>query len=301
MALSRRSRRDTNTWPGFVDALATILMVIIFLLMIFVIAQFFLNEAISGRDKALESLEGQVSELADLLGLERRTTKDLRTDIEQMSMELQASVSAQDDMRSNIRVLTTRTEVAEDQVAALDALREKLEKRVTALLQQNEDMTDTLSIRDAFIEDQISELAAIALEVKTLDALKAEMEKEIMELAGKVEQSEGNLLAEKELSTSARAEVALLTQQTEALRQQLRELSLALDISEALNEEQDVQIQNLGQRLNAALATKVHELSQYRSEFFGRLREILGQNKDIQIVGDRFVLQSELLFEQGSA
>jgi len=216
-------------------------------------------------------------------------------------MELQASVSAQDDMRSNIRVLTTRTEVAEDQVAALDALREKLEKRVTALLQQNEDMTDTLSIRDAFIEDQISELAAIALEVKTLDALKAEMEKEIMELAGKVEQSEGNLLAEKELSTSARAEVALLTQQTEALRQQLRELSLALDISEALNEEQDVQIQNLGQRLNAALATKVHELSQYRSEFFGRLREILGQNKDIQIVGDRFVLQSELLFEQGSA
>jgi chemotaxis protein MotB len=300
-ARSRRSQRTTNTWPGFVDALATILMVIIFLLMIFVIAQFFLNEAISGRDKALESLEGQVSELADLLGLERRTTKDLRTNVEQLSRELQVSVSSQDDMRSNIRALTTRSEVAEDQVVALDALKEQLEARVNALILQNDDMTETLTIRDAFIEDQIQELAMIAQEIKALNALKAEMVKQISDLAGQVEQGEGNLLAEKELSASARAEVALLTQQTEALREQLRQISLALDISETLNEEQEVQIKNLGQRLNAALATKVHELSQYRSEFFGRLREILGKNKDIQIVGDRFVLQSELLFEQGSA
>lgn len=328
-SLSRRSRRDVNTWPGFVDALATILMVIIFLLMIFVIAQFFLNEAISGRDKALENLQGQVSELADMLGLERRTTEGLRTDVEQMSRELKASVSSQDDMRSNIRALVTRSEVAEDQAinltdllatakiesdtqreeiasladqaTALESLKEKLESRVATLLQQNDEMTETLIIRDDFIEDQMAELAAVVHDVKALNALKAQLEKEIAELSGKVEETEGSLLAEQDLSASARAEVALLTQQTEALRKQLLQISLALNISESMNAEQEVQIQNLGQRLNAALATKVYELSQYRSEFFGRLREVLGQTKDIKIVGDRFVLQSELLFEQGSA
>ncbi len=306
-ALSRRARRDVNIWPGFVDALATLLMVIIFLLMIFVIAQFFLNDAISGRDEALEALEGQVSELAEMLALERKTTTDLRANVEQLSTELQASVSTQDDMRSNIRALTTRAEASEDQVLSLTSLLESAKQEnadkvteIEELVSQNTEITETLSSRDEIIEEQIRELARVTRDVNALNALKVELEKEISSLAAQVEETEGRLLAEQELSESARAEIALLTQQTEALKQQLAEISRALEISETLNEEQQIQVHNLGERLNAALATKVHELNQYRSEFFGRLREILGDTQGIQIVGDRFVLQSELLFEQGS-
>lgn len=340
---ARRSDRNVNTWPGFVDALATLLMVIIFLLMIFVIAQFFLNDAISGRDEALNDLEGQVSELADMLALERKTTKDLRANVEQISQELMASVATQDDLRTSVRALTTRAESAEDKnralntqltdarekslqqleqisalandLDALTALRDQLKAEVTDLLQRAqaaeseaaslaetvEDQKSSLAISEETINRQLEELAQLAQDVRALQALKAELEQEITQLAGKVEDTEGKLLSERELSESARAEVALLTQQMDALRTQLAQISALLDESEAITAEQKAEIQSLGKRLNAALAGKVQELSRYRSEFFGRLREILGNTAGVQIVGDRFVLQSELLFDQGSA
>ena len=86
-----------------------------------------------------------------------------------------------------------------------------------------------------------------------------------------------------------------------ALRQQLQKIEAALEASERENSDKQAQIVNLGQRLNAALATKVAELQRYRSEFFGRLREVLGDRQDIRVVGDRFVFQSEVLFGSGSS
>ena len=93
LAQARRARSAMNIWPGFVDALATLLMVIIFLLMIFVVAQFYLNDALIGRDKALDKLNQQVSELAELLSLERRASRDLRNNVAQISAELQSSLA----------------------------------------------------------------------------------------------------------------------------------------------------------------------------------------------------------------
>ena len=312
---SRRSQRSVNTWPGFVDALATLLMVIIFLLMIFVIAQFFLNDAISGRDEALDNLKGQVGELADMLALERRTTADLRLNVEQLGQELQTSVAAQDDFRTSVRALTTRAESAEDKSSALTVLRDQLKAEVASLLQRAKaaetaeaSLSDTvseqktaLSISEDTINRHIEELARLTHDVRSLQALKAELETDVSLLAGRVEETEGRLLSEQELSESARAEVALLNQQMEALRGQLAQISALLEASEAETIEQKAEIQSLGKRLNSALASKVQELSRYRSEFFGRLREILGDTQGVQVVGDRFVLQSELLFEQGSA
>jgi len=326
---ARRSQRSINTWPGFVDALATLLMVIIFLLMIFVIAQFFLNDAISGRDEALSNLESQVSELADMLALERKTTTDLRSNVEQLSQELKASVATQDELRTSVRALSTRAESAEDKsrslrvqltdarekslaqleqitelvndIDALTALRDQLEEQVTGLIETVEGQKSELGISEETINRQLEELARLAQDVRSLSALKSELEQEITGLAGKVEETEGKLLSERELSESARAEVALLTQQMNALRDQLSQISSLLSESEAESAEQKAEIQSLGKRLNAALAGKVQELSRYRSEFFGRLREILGNTAGVQIVGDRFVLQSELLFDQGSA
>lgn len=321
-SLARRSQHSNNTWPGFVDALATLLMVIIFLLMIFVIAQFFLNDAISGRDKALRSLQGQIAELADVLALERRTNENLRTDISRLSAELQASVATRDDLATDIRGLTTRLASSEDkvkslsasltsereknvenlrqitgladQVEALTAMRDSLEAEVTSL-------SSNLADKEDVIAAQIGEIGKLAAQIERLNALRAELEADIGKLAGELEESEGALLSERELSESARAEVALLNQQTQALREQLAELAAALDASEQRNEEQLAEIQVLGSRLNAALASKVYELNRYRSEFFGRLREVLGDTRGIQIVGDRFVFQSEVLFDRGSA
>lgn len=286
-AISRRAERSTNIWPGFVDALATLLMVIIFLLMVFVLAQFFLSDALTGRDEALSRLNRQIAELAETLALERRANADLRTNLEQLSNELQASVAARDDLSAQIQALTLRAGSAEEETEKVKADLEDAFKTILADRQQ--------------IELQLGELAALARDIEALTALRAELEQQIKDMAGKLESSEGQLIEEKELSESARAQVALLNQQIKELRLQIGRLTQALDISEKTAEEQKVQIANLGKRLNAALASKVQQLSRYRSEFFGRLREVLGGQRGIRIVGDRFVFQSEVLFTTGSA
>src|SRR5690606_2349899 len=105
---------------------------------------------------------------------------------------------------------------------------------------------------------------------------------------------------EKQVSQRALAQVELLNQQISALRRQIAALEDALDVSEEKDRESQTKIADLGRRLNVALAQRVQELSRYRSDFFGRLREILGDRPDIRVVGDRFVFQSEVLFPSGS-
>ncbi|MBL4690727.1 MAG: peptidoglycan -binding protein [Rhodospirillales bacterium] len=278
--IARRRQRDTNIWPGFVDALATLLMVIIFLLMIFVLAQFFLGQALSGRDQALSKLQDQVSELAELLSLERRNTDDLRKNFAQLSEELQISVALRDDLKTTMDKLRRQAEETEQTLA-------------TALSVIDSDKSK--------ISQQLVEISDLTRDVAALRALRSELQAKITEMAGKLEQSGKNLLAEQEISKSGRAQIALLNQQMAALRQTLAKISQALDASEKRTAEQKIQITSLGKRLNAALAEKVHELSRYRSEFFGRLRNILGAKKGVRIVGDRFVFQSEVLYAKGSA
>ena len=328
-ALARRAERSTNIWPGFVDALATLLLVLMFLVMVFVLAQFFLNEALSGRDAALQKLEGQVSELAELLGLERAQGAELRLNIAQLSEELQASVTLRDDLNATIEALTLRAESAEQttkrlnkaleeafatieadntklasqssELAALSTRAESAEERAARLKKALEDAFATVEADKAKIQVQVRELAALTQSVAALRALKEELETKITEMSGKLEESEATMIAERDISESARARLALLNRQMAALREQLAQLSAVLEASEVLSKKQKVQIANLGKRLNAALATKVQELSRYRSEFFGRLREVLGRQPGVRIVGDRFVFQSEVLFASGSA
>lgn len=282
-----RGRRPDNTWPGFVDALATLLMVIIFLLMVFVLAQFFLAEALSGRDTALKRLQGQVDELAELLALERKASDELTTNIGQISAELQASLRERDDLSAAVHALNERAEGAENRAA-------ESKRALTEAMAAVES-------KDKAIDTQRQELARLANDIAALRALKEELERETASLAAKAEQSDSALIEERRISESARAQIALLNQQTAALREQIRQLTATLETAEEKAKEQEVQIVNLGQRLNAALATKVQELQRYRSEFFGRLREALGDLPGVRIVGDRFVFQSEVLFPSGSA
>lgn len=303
--LSRRADRNTHIWPGFVDALATLLMVIMFLLLVFVLAQFFTSDALSGRDQALTKLQAQVGELADLLSLERKENKDMRLNLSQLSEELQVSVALRDDLKTAVSNLRKRANATEDKLTAMAS---QTKGKLTAMASQTEAMKTDLSAAKDKIRTQLSELSGLNNDIAALRALKTELESKISKLSGKlndkdeeIAKSKTTLLEEQELSKSARAEVALLNQQMAVLRNQLSKIQQALEISEKLSAEQNVQISSLGKRLNAALASKVQELSRYRSEFFGRLREVMGKRKDVRIVGDRFVFQSEVLFSKGSS
>ncbi|MDP2620860.1 MAG: peptidoglycan -binding protein [Hyphomicrobiales bacterium] len=233
MAIARTRRREggANYWPGFVDAMATLLLVIIFLLSMFMLTQYFLSQEISGRDTILNRLNSQIAELTELLALERAGKKS----VEETLAALQDSLAGTEAERDRLQGLFDNR--AADAGQAGD--------RIAALTTQLDE--------------------------------------------------------EKRISVSALAKVELLNQQIAALRRQLAAIETALEASEVRDKESQVKIADLGRRLNVALAQKVQQLARYRSDFFGRLREILSQRADIQVVGDRFVFQSEVLFDSGSA
>jgi chemotaxis protein MotB len=264
----RRSSSSANAdiWPGFVDALATLLMVIIFLLTVFVLAQFFLSDLLAGRDQALKRLETQVAELADMLALERQAGAEMRESVAALSAQLQASTTARDELTTRVSELA----------ASLESARAEAETATGELAATRSELTATRE-----------QLAAARGQLAARDE--------------NLSKSKAALAEEQRVSNARRAEVERLSQALASLRNQLARLNAALEASEKKSEEQKAQIVNLGKRLNAALASKVEELARYRSEFFGRLREVLGNRRDIRIVGDRFVFQSEVLFGSGDA
>ncbi len=286
-SLARRAQRSTNIWPGFVDALATLLLVLIFLLMVFVLAQAFLKEKIMGKDTELQRAQGQIGELADLLALERKASRDMRLNMTQLTEGLQASIIKRDDLNAAARTLTSRTEAAEEKIGQLDTTLAAAFKTIEADKEN--------------IQLQAAKVKALSEDVAALMALREEMENKVTNLSANLKDSKATVFKERRVSESARAQVALLNKQITALREQLASLSAVLNEAKKKDKEQAVQITSLGKRLNSALAGKVQELSRYRSEFFGRLRELLGSHPGVSIVGDRFVFQSEVLFETGSA
>jgi len=232
MALSR-ARRDSgmNYWPGFVDALSTLVLSVIFLLTVFMVAQFFLSQDLAGKDTALQRLNAQISRLSQLLSLEQTGKASLEDQVSQLRASLNAAEGERD------------------------------------------------RLRDA------SGAAAPAPSTGQ----------------GEVDNLNSQIDVQKEATARALAQIQNLNEQIRALRNQIAALQEALGTSEQKGKDAQVQIADLGQRLNVALAQRVQELSRYRSDFFGKLREILGNRPDIRVVGDRFVFQSELFFDSGNA
>ncbi len=297
MASIGRRRRHLDIWPGFVDALSTLLLVIIFVLMVFMLAQFYLGHALTGRDQALERLGRQINELTELLSLERKANTELRLNVAQLSTELQAAVAEKER-------LSGKVQQGEDLAAALAAMTAQAEgaaSRSADMAKELEEAFRTISADREKIELQLRELALLRQDIAALKALRQELEAKVAELGAGIGEKEGQLVEERRLSEEARAHAALLNQQLELVRQELQRLAAALEASEKLTAEQKIEIADLGQRLNQALASKVEELQRYRSEFFGRLRQLLGNQPGIRVAGDRFVFQSELLFPSGSS
>lgn len=296
-AIARRSRRNTDIWPGFVDALATLLIIIIFVLMVFVLGQFFLGQALSGRDAALERLNAQVSEIGEMLALERQANAELSLNVSQLSDQLQAANVQLDDMAA----LRIENRDLVGQIAVLNSNAEASADELTRIKAALDAAAEAAAIDQEQISAQRLELAGLQQSIRALQALRTEMENEIARLGDQVVEREGEIAEERRLSVEAQAQAALMSQQLETLRQELARLAETLDASDALSEDQRAQIADLGRRMNRALAGKVQELQRYRSEFFGRLRDILGTRPGIRVVGDRFVFQSEVLFASGSA
>lgn len=230
MARRRRSS-EFNVWPGFVDGLTTLLLTLMFVLSIFVVAQFYLGARLNtvktelaSKDNELARLTAQLDDLAKQLGLAKKEKDDLAAQV----------LALQDTIKNK------ETEIA--------------------------GLSSQLAVAGAAV-------AASAEELKT----------------------------EKALTDKQKSEIATLNAQLAALRKQLASLQEALEAAEAKDKDQKAQIQNLSQRLNAALARKVQELQEVRSRFFEALRKAIGDRKDVKVVGDRFVLESDILFPSCSA
>jgi len=256
--LAARRRRSIDFWPGFVDALSSLLMVLIFLLLIFTIGQFVLSDALSGRDAALARLNAELAQLANVLSLE----KSAKAQALQRADELSASLATTSSERNALQIKLGETETA---------------------LQANQD-----------------EVARLSADLNALAELKRQLESEIAARLAELETTRDKLTVQTDLSAKAAAQVELLNRQLAAVRQQLEELSAALQLERSKSEAKDMQIADLGRQLNLALANRVNELARYRSDFFGKLRQILGNRADIIIVGDRFVVPAGLLFPSGS-
>ena len=304
MALARlgsNRRSDSYTWPGFVDALATLLMVIIFVLMVFVLIQVNLAYRVSGQDATLSEMRQQLVSLTELLNLERKASSDLAADLARISSELEVTMADRDDILAQLadvpEALASSTEenaaLSKEQkatLAALETARLRLDERLAALNAAEQSLVEA-NTKLAASENSLA---------STKSSLAAALEKlaQAQQDSDRANQQVDSLAAE---NAASRKEILQMTKATTALRQRIEELTALLGDLEVQAARDKVAIASLGKSLNNALANRVQELQRFRSEFFGRLREVLSGRDEVQIVGDRFVFQSEVLFNQGQA
>jgi len=378
----RANNNSANYWPGFVDAMATILLVIIFLLTVFILSQFFLSTEISSKDEALIDLQSQLQELSLLLSLEQNENENLATKIELLESDLDELFSQNEQLSSSLAISNDEIVILQDeinnlnldyqsqiiilqdnfdrQIALYDLERDQSAERnqqIIKLISENKQISSLLKMRELEInnkdlkiqniEDNILNLSTLNKNLKetigekeqiiidlreslnknntlltdyessisSMNIASTDLESQINEKdqiiidlrkkdnsnLNKINRLQSGLVSTGKKSKEASLEIELLNIQISELKKQISAIQALLDASEQKDIEQQARIADLGKRLNLALAQRVKELSEYRSEFFGKLREIIGTRDDIKIIGDRFVFQSEVLFGSGEA
>ena len=276
MALSRlgTTRRSENfTWPGFVDALASLLMVIIFVLMVFVLIQANLVYRVSGQDATLGEMRQQLASLSELLNIERRASADLAADLAQLQIQLDSSETERGTLTKQLALVQ----------AALGTRTSEL----TALTTKQAETEAALNAASDALDERLRALQMVEGQLSLTEARNRTQQQKMQDLEAQ--------------TTASKAEVAQMMLVLAGLRQRIEELSALLAEKDQQAKDDQIAIANLGKSLNNALASRVQELQQFRSEFFGRLRDVLKGRDDVQIVGDRFVFQSEVLFAPGQA
>ncbi len=325
----RRAATTVNVWPGYVDALSALLMLVIFMLLIFTLAQVFLAETVSDRDAELNRLNARLAEISDALRIQRSTNEELSQRITslraQYNQALQLQTGLEEQVAALEQTIATDKETIEVQlreknqlqqdIVALRQVRAELESEIANLVAALDQREENIEQLETELESRQALVGSLRDRTKSLEARLADEEERtllaqeeieakdirIEDLVAIAEEGREALEEEKVLSARAQAEVERLSRQIEELQNQLNSISAALKLEEQKTTEQEAELADLGQRLNTALAQRVNELERYRSEFFGRLRQVLVNNPNIRVEGDRFLLPSELFFESASA
>ncbi len=325
----RRITSTVNVWPGYVDALSALLMLIIFMLLIFTLAQVFLAQTVSNKDAELDSLNSKLAEISNALLVQQSTNKVLTKKLSVLRNQYSQGVLFQSALQEQITELENTVaadkqtitlqlgEMAQLQhdIIALRQVRANLESDVANLANLLQNRDQHIELLKNNLSNRLAQLGMMRDNTKVLQARLADQQNmtmlaqqditkkefRIQDLVAIVNEAEEALAGEKKLSASAFANVKQLSQQIDALKNQLDSISQALHLEEKKTSSQQTQLADLGHRLNTLLAERVNELEQYRSEFFGRLRLALIKNQNIRIEGDRFLLPSELFFASASA
>ena len=426
-SLRNRLADTTNIWPGFVDVLATLLIVIIFVLMVFTVSQIYLSDAISGRDKALQDLRSQINELSKILVIETKdkeealsTLSETEKELEDTQLNLQSEQLLSEQLQTDVakkrselfvqeqniialseqissllkelRIVANALETYEGQEIALleteglgerinkalatridqlKLLNEKLEQSEKSLnekileldlvnqkLNDNEialqdqifqyqqltndllEINDSLGLKDATLKEQLDAIRFKNEELARLNKDLIQKDSTIFNLRGKISELNNilSLSEEKQVEQEVQLsnlknqiisieedskikeetslkeiekmqvqaeqtlqQINLLSNEIDILKNEISILNSALEANEIDILAKDLEIEVLGEKLNKALTSKVFELQKYRSEFFGKLQALLGDREDIKIVGDRFIFETELLFDSASA
>jgi chemotaxis protein MotB len=327
----RRQHNGLDAWPGYVDALSTLLMVTIFVLLVFVLAQGLLSVTLTGKDKALERLNQEISQLTDMLSLERGRAADLQGNVASLAHDLAEVTTARDALAHQLS--SAEADVAQDatQVSALTTDRARLRAQLADSVVQAQSANARLNDIQGQLGQQTAAAAAANSQLVSVQAAltatqqklattdtslaqatatataseaslataRSSLQQDQAQLAQQEQlaAARGNSLSQQKQETNeANAEIALLNEQMAQLRAQLTAIASALQLQESQGRDKDAEIADLGRKLNLALAAKVQELQRYRSDFFGKLREILKDQPNIKVVGDRFVFQSDVLF-----
>lgn len=227
----RAKRRGLDIWPGYVDALSTMLMMVALVLVIMMAAQFALSNALSTRETQMAELAMRLQKLTDALNFEKSTAEQLRG----------AKALLEDQVKK-----------AQDEASIIRNRLTESEGKLSGLMGER-------------------------------DAAKREMEKAFQE------------------TSTIKVQLADMVRQIEELNKKLALLTADLASAKSSIADKEIKIKDLDAKLKKKMLQKVEELSEYRSEFFGRLRKALGNRPDIKVVGDRFVFQSEVFFQSASA
>lgn len=252
MTPARHRRRSFDIWPGFVDALTSLILVMLFVMLIFSIGQFVLSDTLASKNRVLDALNSRIADLAKQLSLSEGSKRALDARVTELAASLGEIQTERDRYKKSLDAETAR-------------------------------------------------VASLRADIAALMELKRQLEADAARLSTRLDTSTRELARQTEMTSAATAQIELLNRQLSAIGEQLRTLQSLLDAAKQELRAKDVKIADLGKQLNLALASRVSELERYRSEFFGKLREALDKREDVRIVGDRFVLPADILFDSGSA
>ena len=361
---SQSSEDNSLIWPGFVDVLASTLMVIIFVVLLFTVAQVYLGDLVVGKNKQIQNLEKTIEiqdetiveqdlSLSDkeLALIERQEViSQLDTELEILDEEIrlkQSEISEKENLLTardqEILLQDSLLKQKDETIITLDDLIDKQALDITELNEIIARITEELSLSLEEKEELRGRLSSLNEEQELLKSQLKELGGENQALVGQLSDSQGriqslleslssskgeNEILETQISSvesqnqslkdqissleqdsviqttslnKALAQISRLSEDIKILSNEIQLLNNLLDSKEAEIASNKIELGELGDRLNRVLTSELYKLQKYKSEFFGQLSETLGQREDIQIKGDRFIFQSEILFESGSA